>query len=164
MKYPVELIEGVPLLVHGARRILLDTGAPVMVGRGPGFTFLGRSYALERDFCGATAERLSEYLGAPMDVLAGVPLFLDHAVRFDWSTGTVGFADRPGTGWGERRNDPVVLVSFDPEGEPGERVTLRYEYRPALVALGVLPRHAPTRDRLLERDRADAGFAQPPAW
>jgi hypothetical protein len=70
----------------------------------------------------------------------------------------------PGTGWGERRHDPVVLVSFDPESEPGERVTLRYEYRPALVALGVLPRHAASRDRLSERDRADAGFAQPPAW
>jgi hypothetical protein len=70
----------------------------------------------------------------------------------------------PGTGWGERRNDPVVLVSFDPEGEPGERVTLRYEYRPALVALGVLPRRSPSRDRLAERDRADAGFAPPPAW
>jgi len=69
----------------------------------------------------------------------------------------------PGTGWGERRHDPVVLVSFDPETEPGERVTLRYEYRPALVALGVLPRHAPFRDRLSERDRADGGFAQPPA-
>jgi hypothetical protein len=70
----------------------------------------------------------------------------------------------PGTGWGERRHDPVVLVSFDPEGQPGERVTLRYEYRPALVALGLLPRQAPARDRLSERDRAEAGFAPPPAW
>ena len=70
----------------------------------------------------------------------------------------------PGTGWGERAHDPVVLVSFDPESEPGERVTVRYEYRPALVALGVLPRRAPARDRLAERDRGEAGFAQPPAW
>jgi hypothetical protein len=70
----------------------------------------------------------------------------------------------PGTGWGERTHDPVVLVSFDPETEPGERVTLRYEYRPALVALGVLPRSVPPRDRLWERDRAEPGFAQPPAW
>ena len=70
----------------------------------------------------------------------------------------------PGTGWGERRHDPVVLVSFDPESQPGERVTLRYEYRPALVALGILPRQAPARDRLSERDRAEPGFAPPPAW
>jgi hypothetical protein len=70
----------------------------------------------------------------------------------------------PGTGWGQRTRDPVVLVSFDPEPDPCERVTLRYEYRPALVALGVLPRRPPPRDRLWERDRAQSGFAQPPIW
>ena len=70
----------------------------------------------------------------------------------------------PGTGWGERAHDPVVLVSFDPEGTPSERITLRYEYRPALVALGVLPRRVPPRDRLWERDHAEPGFAQPPIW
>ena len=71
----------------------------------------------------------------------------------------------PGTGWGDRAHDPVVLVSFDPESEPSERVTLRYEYRPALVALGVLPRRVPPPlDRLRERDRAEPGFAPPPLW
>jgi hypothetical protein len=70
----------------------------------------------------------------------------------------------PGTGWGPRAQDPVVLVSFDPESAPSQRVTLRYEYRPALVALGVLPRwQPPSRDRLRERD-AGQGFAQPPLW
>lgn len=70
----------------------------------------------------------------------------------------------PGTGWGRRTVDPVVLVSFDPESAPSERVTLRYEYRPALVALGVLPRRVPSRDRLWEREHAEPGFARPPLW
>jgi hypothetical protein len=70
----------------------------------------------------------------------------------------------PGTGWGDRAHDPVVLVSFDPEPNPSERVTLRYEYRPALVALGVLPAPAPPRDRLWQRERAEPGFAQAPRW
>jgi hypothetical protein len=70
----------------------------------------------------------------------------------------------PGTGWGRRTHDPVALVGFDPEREPSERVTLRYEYRSALVALGVLPRRVPPRDRLWEREHAEPGFAQPPAW
>jgi hypothetical protein len=70
----------------------------------------------------------------------------------------------PGTGWGRRAHDPVVLVSFDPENAPSESVTLRYEYRPALVALGVLPRVAPPRDRLFEREHAQGGFAPPPLW
>ncbi len=70
----------------------------------------------------------------------------------------------PGTGWGQRTHDPVVLVSFDPEAEPRERVTLRYEYRPALVALGVLPPRTSPRVRLWQRDQAQPGFAQPPRW
>ena len=70
----------------------------------------------------------------------------------------------PGTGWGHRTHDPVRLVSFDPEPEPRERITLRYEYRPALVALGVLPPRTSPRDRLWQRDQAEPGFAQPPRW
>jgi hypothetical protein len=67
----------------------------------------------------------------------------------------------PGTGWGREQRDEVVLVSFEPETSPCETLTLRYEYRPALVALGVLPRAFPPRDRLQERD---GGFAPPPLW
>ena len=70
----------------------------------------------------------------------------------------------PGTGWGDRAHDPVVLVDFNPESSPSECVTLRYEYRSALVALGVLPAPAPPRDRLWQRERAEPGFAQPPRW
>ncbi len=70
----------------------------------------------------------------------------------------------PGTGWGERTHDPVVLVSFDPESRPSESVTLRYEYRSALVALGVLPAASSGRGRLWQRDHAEPGFAQPPRW
>jgi hypothetical protein len=70
----------------------------------------------------------------------------------------------PGTGWGDRAHDPVVLVSFDPEPNPSEQVTLRYEYRSALVALGVLPAPAARLDRLWQRERAEPGFAQPPRW
>ncbi len=70
----------------------------------------------------------------------------------------------PGTGWGRRAHDPAMLVHFEPEPQPSETVTLRYEYRSALVALGVLPRHTAREDRLAQRDRAEAGFAQPPLW
>jgi hypothetical protein len=69
----------------------------------------------------------------------------------------------PGTGWGSRLDDRVVVVDFDPEETPSERHTLRYEYVDALYALGVLPRPQPYRDRLSERDRGQ-GFAPPPAW
>jgi hypothetical protein len=70
----------------------------------------------------------------------------------------------PGTGWGPRADDPVRVVSFDPEAAPSERVTLRYEYAPALRALGILPRPWWTRDRLRERERGQEGFARPPVY
>ena len=70
----------------------------------------------------------------------------------------------PGTGWGDRAHDPVVLVSFDPENEPCQRTTLRYEYRSTLVALGILPPRFVPRDRLWQREHAEPGFAQPPRW
>lgn len=70
----------------------------------------------------------------------------------------------PGTGWGPRADDPVEVVSFDPEPHPAERVTLRYEYRQALLALGIdLGRHGPDQ-RLWERERGEGGFAKPPSW
>lgn len=67
----------------------------------------------------------------------------------------------PGTGWGEAAWDPATEVRFDAAGHPAERTVLRYEYTPALRALGILPRAWWGRDRLRERDRGE-GFARPP--
>jgi hypothetical protein len=67
----------------------------------------------------------------------------------------------PGTGWGEAAWDPATEVRFEAAGPPAERTLLRYEYAPALRALGILPRPWWGRDRLRERDRGQ-GFARPP--
>jgi hypothetical protein len=72
-------------------------------------------------------------------------------------------AGYPGTGWGEAAWDPATEVRFVAAGAPAERITLRYEYAPALQALGILPRPWWGRDRLRERDRGE-GFAKPPRW
>jgi hypothetical protein len=70
----------------------------------------------------------------------------------------------PGTGWGARQDDPAMLVDFEPEASPAERVTLRYEYASALRALGILPAPWWARDRLRERESGASGFAKPPRW
>ena len=67
----------------------------------------------------------------------------------------------PGTGWGNRVKDQARIVDFDPESNPVERITLRYEYQNALVALGVLPEASPWPGRLHQRD-SGRGFAEPP--
>jgi hypothetical protein len=73
-----------------------------------------------------------------------------------------GAGSYPGTGWGSRADDPAMLVDFVPDLRPADCVTLRYEYAPALRALGLLPEPW-DRDRLRQRDQGE-GFARPPAW
>lgn len=75
--------------------------------------------------------------------------------------GYTGGGSYPGTGWGGSAYDPVLVVAFDPAPYAAETITLRYEYAPALRALGLLPPPTWNRDRLRERD---GGFAAPPAW
>jgi hypothetical protein len=69
----------------------------------------------------------------------------------------------PGTGWGPRADDRAELVAFDPHPHPAEQLTLRYEYREALIALGIDPRSWPPHDRLWQREQGREGFARPPA-
>jgi hypothetical protein len=70
----------------------------------------------------------------------------------------------PGTGWGARQDDPAMLVDFEPQPSPSERVTLRYEYASAVRTLGILPAPWWARDRLRDRDSGAIGFAKPPRW
>jgi hypothetical protein len=57
------------------------------------------------------------------------------------------------TGMGERVNHQVQWVHIELEHQPFQVVNLRYEFRPALVKLGVLPPTA-DEDALLRRERA----------
>lgn len=63
----------------------------------------------------------------------------------------------PGTGWGDKKYDPVRRVDFRAERRATDHLIMRYEYATALRALGIFP----DRDRLWERD-GDLGFAKPP--
>jgi hypothetical protein len=67
------------------------------------------------------------------------------------------------TGIGREVDHRVQQVEFDEEASPASVVTVRYEYRDALVRLGVLP---DTYDALSRRERArgfsDGGFAPDP--
>ena len=66
----------------------------------------------------------------------------------------------PGTGWGDRRYDPVQQTSFEPMAWAADQITLRYEYASGLRALGINLR----QPRVFQRERGELGFAQPPRW
>ena len=65
----------------------------------------------------------------------------------------------PGTGWGDRRHDPVNTTHFRAERQATDQLVLRYEYKSGLHAIGIFPR---TGNRVWEREHGDLGFAQPP--
>jgi hypothetical protein len=67
------------------------------------------------------------------------------------------------TGMGRETAHPVTQVRLDLEDTPARTVQIRYEYRPQLVALGILPADEP--DRLRHRERAtgfEPGFSPVP--
>ena len=68
----------------------------------------------------------------------------------------------PGTGWGDRRNDPVSVVEFTAEKCATDNLSFRYEYASGLRALGIY--RTVDRNRLRDRDNGELGFAKPPRW
>ena len=68
------------------------------------------------------------------------------------------------TGMGRRTDHAVTQVWLDLEDRPAQTVNVRYEFRPQLVRLGILP-PAPTADPLQRRERArcfEPGFSPEP--
>lgn len=61
--------------------------------------------------------------------------------------------DYAATGMGRRTGHEVTLVSLDLEDAPAQTINIRYEFRPQLVRLGILPR-TPAVDPLDRRERA----------
>jgi hypothetical protein len=68
--------------------------------------------------------------------------------------------DYAATGIGRSVGNDVRWVHLDLEREPAAEVTICYEYRPALVRLGILPRPDVSGDPLRRRERA-RGFSDP---
>jgi len=66
--------------------------------------------------------------------------------------------DYAATGIGERTDQPVEWVHLDLESSPSAVVRIRYEFRPQLVKLGVLPRPYPVEPPMARREEA-RGFS-----
>ncbi|HJU44259.1 MAG TPA: hypothetical protein VJ691_15645 [Vicinamibacterales bacterium] len=68
------------------------------------------------------------------------------------------------TGMGRRTDHAVTQVWLDLEDTPAQTINIRYEFRPQLVRLGILPR-TPVADPLLRREGArgfEPGFSPEP--
>lgn len=74
--------------------------------------------------------------------------------------------DYAATGIGRNVRNDVRWVNLDLQSRSIAEVTIRYEYRDALVRLGIIPRHYPRQDALRRRERStgfeDRGFSPEP--
>lgn len=74
--------------------------------------------------------------------------------------------DYAATGIGRNVRNDVRWVNLDLQSRPSGEVTIRYEYRDALVRLGIIPRRYPRQDTLRRRERStgfeDRGFSPEP--
>ncbi|MBI2214673.1 MAG: hypothetical protein HYU52_13590 [Acidobacteria bacterium] len=69
--------------------------------------------------------------------------------------------DYAATGMGDRQRHDVRKVEIDLESSPSAKVRIRYEFRPQLVKLGVLPRYESPLDRR-ERSRGFDDYCPEP--
>jgi hypothetical protein len=69
----------------------------------------------------------------------------------------------PGTGWGERRSDPVRRVRVQPRAVGDRPLEVPLRVRLGLRAMGIIPVSGPWRERLANRD-SEVGFAKSPRW
>lgn len=69
--------------------------------------------------------------------------------------------DMAATGIGTETSHPVREVRFDSEDSPVAHLEIRYEYRDALVRLGVLPRYDDRCGDALRRREGARGFQEP---
>jgi hypothetical protein len=120
---------------------------------------LERERARDRGRIGGFEERESGP-AAPDEARPEAQNQKDEARRAPKAAAPSAGSSYPGTGWGDRMDDHVRLVEFAPEPTPSERLTVRYEYHAALVALGVIPDYA----RLYQREHGESGFAKPPRY
>jgi hypothetical protein len=74
--------------------------------------------------------------------------------------------DYAATGIGRNVRNDVRWVNMDLQSRPAGEVLIRYEYRDALVRLGIIPRPYPRTDTLRRRERStgfeDRGFSPEP--
>ncbi len=85
-----------------------------------------------------------------------------EARRQDVSSESMQKDEYAATGIGRAVDHSVIEVDFDEEATPAKVVTLRYEYRDALVRLGVMPDPRPLARRESASGFTDTGFASDP--
>jgi len=83
-----------------------------------------------------------------------------QAPRAEKAAPADGSMESAGTGYGREEYSPSRLVSFEPEPKAAETILIKYEWRPTLCRMGIVP--CDTRPFPPNRLWDEGGFAPPP--
>jgi hypothetical protein len=84
-RYPLETASGHPIAVINGVHALIDTGSPLSFGRP--FTLLGKDHRPQPGFGPIDVTRISQLIGARVDVLLGTDILANQSLLLDWRDG-----------------------------------------------------------------------------
>lgn len=89
-RYGLETASGHPIAVIDGVHALIDTNSPLSFGRP--FTLLGEDHRPQPGFGPIDVSRISQLIGARVDVLLGTDILANHSVLLDWRNGSAAFS------------------------------------------------------------------------
>ena len=81
--FQYDLIDGHIIIREGAVAYLIDTGAPLSVGKGRVLAFAGEEFEVQNNYMGVTPQELSRHIGANIDALVGADILNNFNLLID---------------------------------------------------------------------------------
>jgi hypothetical protein len=91
ISYPFQLVAGVPVIVRGGHRIVVDTCAPASVHTSPQLEFLDTTFAVKPDSEHDSIAALYKNFGSPVTTVLGTDILRKYQVVFDYQQSTITF-------------------------------------------------------------------------
>jgi hypothetical protein len=91
-QFQLEIFKGHPIIIEGAHRILIDTGAPSTIHRSGEIQFCGDDYDCTMNYMGLKISNISELLGMEITTLLGADILSEYKILFDYANKAVTFS------------------------------------------------------------------------
>jgi len=82
-EYDYDFVDGHIIVLDGASRLLIDTGAPSSVGETPSLTFAGETHQVAQEYMGVTPGFLGNAIGTSVHALIGADILNRFDVTID---------------------------------------------------------------------------------
>lgn len=122
--YKIELVDGNPVILHGEKRYLVDTGSPITFGNEDIVDFCGRNWSTKDSVMGCGINGIADMVGAPLDAIIGLDVMSNFVISFDYRNSVVIFSDEAEDGLSyipmSISQDSGVSVEIEIDGQKGK--------------------------------------------